>query len=194
MVYFSSDWFDKLAKNNFENVIVSLYREKQFKYLEIGTFEGASLYYLLNNCPNCQAFVIDPFDNFNGTINQLQTFKDNLKEHLHKITIIKGYSKNYLPTFEENTFDCIYVDGDHTSYGVLIDAFLSFPLLKSGGYMIFDDYMWIHNDGSHQIPDENDPRLQDKLNPHTGINIFLSFYKENVQIFAKNWQLIIKKI
>ena len=28
MVQFSSDWFDKLAKDNFENIIVPLYNEK----------------------------------------------------------------------------------------------------------------------------------------------------------------------
>ena len=75
MPTFSSNWFDKLAKPNFDNIL-KYYQNDSFKYLEIGTYEGASLYYVLNNCKNCEATVIDPFI-FKG--DQLQIFNDNLK-------------------------------------------------------------------------------------------------------------------
>lgn len=42
----------------------------------------------------------------------------------------------------ENKFDFIYVDGLHLSQDVLYDALLSFDLLKVGGILIFDDYLW----------------------------------------------------
>jgi predicted O-methyltransferase YrrM len=194
MATFSSNWFETLAKPNFENVIVPIYKNKPFKYLEIGSFEGASLHYLFNNCNDFTASVIDPFDNFNGTHDQLGVFKKNLEGYLHRIDITKGYSHLELHKFQDDTFDVIYIDGDHTSKAALTDALLSFRLLKVGGYLIFDDYVWIHDDGSHQIPDDSDPRLQNILNPFVGINIFWQLHRDSFEIVVKNWQLILKRI
>ena len=39
-------------------------------------------------------------------------------------------------------FDLIYIDGSHQASDVLVDAIMSFELLKLGGVMIFDDYIW----------------------------------------------------
>jgi len=51
-------------------------------------------------------------------------------------------SKEFLRSIEEPTFDFIYIDGDHTAEGVLQDAVLAWRLLKAGGIMAFDDYLW----------------------------------------------------
>ena len=40
----------------------------------------------------------------------------------------------------EYGFDLIYIDGDHSSEGVLLDGLLSWELLRPGGLLIFDDY------------------------------------------------------
>ena len=37
-------------------------------------------------------------------------------------------------------FDIIYIDGAHTMAEVLTDGLLTIPLLRPGGYLIFDDY------------------------------------------------------
>ena len=42
----------------------------------------------------------------------------------------------------EAPFDLIYIDGSHTAADVLTDAVLAFQLLRVGGVMIFDDYLW----------------------------------------------------
>ena len=38
--------------------------------------------------------------------------------------------------------DFIYVDGSHQAHDVLCDAILSFKLLRVGGIVCFDDYLW----------------------------------------------------
>jgi predicted O-methyltransferase YrrM len=43
---------------------------------------------------------------------------------------------------EVGDFDLIYVDASHYAVDVLTDAVLSFKLLKAGGILIFDDYLW----------------------------------------------------
>ena len=58
-------------------------------------------------------------------------------------TILKTKGKKYnLKDGLENYFDLIYVDGAHDSKNVIIDAILSYKLVKQDGIIIFDDYLW----------------------------------------------------
>ena len=142
-----------------------------------------------------RAVVIDPFGNFDGcTDNSVDKFKSNLKDYLNRTIVIQDYSQNVLPILAPNTFDVIYIDGDHTSQAALRDATLSFPLLKSGGLMVFDDYLWIHNVASHTNDNITNREINSPLNPYTGINTFLQQYKDNIEIVVTNWQVIIKKL
>lgn len=54
----------------------------------------------------------------------------------------RGYSHLEVPKLEDNTFDIIYIDGNHLPEYVLEDAVLCFRKLKPEGIMIFDDYGW----------------------------------------------------
>jgi hypothetical protein len=60
-------------------------------------------------------------------------------EELNKIYIHRGYSSSIIPTFLDDSFDIIYIDGNHDSPYVLEDAILSLKKVKNGGYLIFDD-------------------------------------------------------
>jgi predicted O-methyltransferase YrrM len=42
----------------------------------------------------------------------------------------------------EPPFDLIYVDGSHQASDVLTDSIITFQLLRVGGVMTFDDYVW----------------------------------------------------
>ena len=75
------------------------------------------------------------------------------------------------------------MDGDHSSLAAFTDGMLSLPLLKVGGIMVFDDYLW----------DYYDKNLSDTRNPYIGINLFCDLYKDKIEIIEKNWQVIIKK-
>ena len=61
----------------------------------------------------------------------------------HKVTIKEGRSGEVLRTLPLRHYDVIYVDGSHTARDVLQDAVLGWGLLKRGGLMIFDDYLWV---------------------------------------------------
>lgn len=59
--------------------------------------------------------------------------------------VCKGLSQNVLLNNEfdtqfANPFDCIYLDGDHTGPGTILDAVLCWRKLAVGGLMIFDDF------------------------------------------------------
>jgi predicted O-methyltransferase YrrM len=59
-----------------------------------------------------------------------------------KITVVRGFSHNEIPKFEDESFDIIYIDGNHEPDYVLEDAVLAFRKLKIDGLLIFDDYGW----------------------------------------------------
>ncbi len=71
------------------------------------------------------------------------TYKKKIA-HKHNITIVQRSTTNFLVDewANKSQYDFIYIDADHTTVGVLLDAELSWPLLKSGGIMAFDDLTW----------------------------------------------------
>jgi predicted O-methyltransferase YrrM len=94
---------------------------------------------------------------------------------------IKKDSKEYLSSSNAE-FDFIYIDGDHSAEGVYNDAILSFPLLKSGGILAFDDYLWEH------------PSRDVDLKPLNGIDKFLKNNELRIKILQKGYQVWIEKL
>lgn len=94
------------------------------------------------------------------------------------ICLAKILNQNFL-----NYFDLIYIDGSHEAPDVLSDATLSFPLLKVGGVMIFDDYLWRSARGG--------PLHSPKL----AVDAFLNIYFHKMRImWSPNSQVCAKKI
>lgn len=110
--------------------------------LEVGSFEGASAVWLMDNRPHLKLNCVDvfgqKFDDVTGTYEE--RFDRNVAEYGNRIKKYKDLSKKVLTGFLEDSFDFIYIDGDHSYEGALSDANLAWPLLKKGGIIIFDDY------------------------------------------------------
>jgi cephalosporin hydroxylase len=107
-----------------------------------------------------------------------------------KIVVHKGYSDECLSRLiaegKKGYFDFIYVDGSHQAADVLTDAVLSFKLLKVGGVMVFDDYLW-----SEQLPSGKDLLRCPK--PAIDAFVNLNFRKLNV-LSAPLRQLYVQKV
>ena len=191
MVY-TTNWFEMQAKKNFDEIVLKYFDpEKEIQYLEIGTFEGKSVNYIIDNLfknIKSKATIIDPFneiklkDGFKYPITY-DRFLENTYNNINKINIIKGLSAIELRKFEyKETFDLIYIDGDHTCVSVLEDIILSFPLLKKNGLLVVDNYEMDY------------PSNDYTLIPHDAIDSFLHCYKNEIEIIIKNYQVIVKKI
>jgi hypothetical protein len=77
----------------------------------------------------------------------------------------RDFSHNVVPTFEDNFFDIAYIDGNHETEFVYKDAVMTFPKVKSGGYIIFDDYNWVETKaGIDKFVEENKSTLESVLN------------------------------
>ena len=166
-------------------------------FLEVGSFEGLSACWLLNNVLTSDSnklTCIDTFD-FAGqgsyylrglgsetmTIEELFDYNIKLTGSAHKVRKIVGQSRDVLRTLSPSEYDYIYIDGSHLAADVLEDAVLSWPLLKKGGVLTFDDYQW-----------EGDPN---PLNcPRIAIDAFLIVFKTRYKLIHKSYQVSVEKM
>jgi predicted O-methyltransferase YrrM len=95
-----------------------------------------------------------------------------------KTIVHRGFSNKELLKFKDETFDIIYIDGNHEPEYVMEDAVLSFRKLKKGGVMIFDDYDFNGPDGTAR-----------------GIDGFISgYHKRMSKLGMQEFQVFLKKL
>ena len=182
----------RLANCWYDHIPVAEYSDKPIRYLEIGTFYGANLLSVAKSYalhPDSKLHCIDPWEDYEHypeykgkQPNIYDTFMKNLDllgDEKGKVTVHRGYSNQVVPTLEDDSFDIIYIDGNHEPEYVLEDAVLCFRKLKRGGILIFDDYGW------------GGPDLTTR-----GINAFISGYHKRIHNLglAAGSQMITRKI
>lgn len=178
---FTEDWFSGNIPT--WRRLLSRLKGKPVRFLEIGTFEGRSAVWVLENIlthPESKLFVVDHWK-YVGENNKdvFSTFKKNIAPYKDKVQILKGYSRNMLRNLKAPQFDFVYIDANRHSQNVLEDAVLSFPLLKPGGTMIFDDYT--HNK-EHTVDC-----------PRPGIDAFMNMYANEIKVLHTKWQVVLQK-
>ena len=143
----------RLANNWISIIPLDHFSTRPIKYLEIGTLYGANLLSVADSYashPDSTLVCIDPWEDYDDYQEYKEkqqsiykTFLSNIEETVkNNITVHRGYSHKIVPTLENESFDIIYIDGNHEPDYVLEDAVLSFRKLKTGGIMIFNDYGW----------------------------------------------------
>ncbi|MCO6450861.1 MAG: class I SAM-dependent methyltransferase [Caldilineales bacterium] len=152
------------------------------RMLEIGSFEGASAVWFLDNIlthPAARLTCIDTFSRQRGEPH----FDHNMRAsgHATKVTKIKARSDEVLPGMELASFDIIYIDGDHRAQGVLMDAVACWLLLKPNGVLIFDDYLW----------GDSLPPIQ---RPQMAVDLFLAAFAPQLEVLAKDYQALVRKL
>jgi len=184
---FTTDWFTGNIPL-WKSILGEFKGRENISCLEIGSFQGRSAVWLLENILTHDSSRITCVDTFKGSPpytdgidnDLLEIFQHNTRAFKDRVTILKG--KSYLVLRDiRDKFDFIYIDGDHDTVPTLEDAVLSFRLLKFGGILIFDDYLWDGGFGTYR-------------NPRTGIDAFLSAYKNQIQLLHNGYQLIVRKV
>lgn len=152
--------------------------------IEIGSLNGCSAVYALESIltgKNTKLYCID--------INETDFLKNNLNPY-NNVTFLKGKScdilRNLTHEGQSKEFaDYVYIDGSHLAVDVLIDAVLSFHLLKPGGVIIFDDYPWgIHTDDQTQKP---------KLGVDCFLHAYQKYYGSITGLNPIGWQVYLMK-
>lgn len=187
MATYSEDWFDKNIP--VWEVILADLKDKPIKALEIGSFEGRSTVWLLENIlthEDSRIVCIDPYKNYRDlekfSMNWeeiRQRFFDNTEPWKHKVKLWQSESSDVL-RFLEDQFDFVYVDGGHESAQCLIDGVLSHLLLKPGGILIFDDYLWAKLSKAPNVP-------------KSAIDAFMDCFSEQYDLISAGYQIALRK-
>ncbi|KZC19522.1 MULTISPECIES: class I SAM-dependent methyltransferase [Rhodanobacter] len=141
---FSTDWFHHNIPH-WEQWLASLRGKSGLRALEIGSFEGRSTLWLCENILTATDSSIDCLDFFQvdpvyGDYHA--RFRANTAAWRERIREFQGSSFDSLRRVE-GPYDIAYIDGWHSAFGALADGVMAWPLLKVGGVMIFDDYLWV---------------------------------------------------
>lgn len=189
---YTQDWFSHNI-GNFQHIKGELKTVNHI--LEIGCFEGRATCWMLENMLSHDGDII-VIDTFAGSAehgeldltDMRKTFEDNVAE-VRKET--QNLTALQMPSYEglsalvgdglQGYFDFIYVDGSHTAPDVLTDACMAFGLLRQGGVMLFDDYMWMAQPGIL-----NQPKI--------AIDAFTTIFSNQSIIRMTGYQLAIQKV
>jgi predicted O-methyltransferase YrrM len=203
---FTKDWFG-WAPPVWEQLIPMLPERK--KFLEIGSFEGRSTVWIVENMMEDGGFI-DCIDTWQGGEEHGTEDMDSVEKRFdqnvallkakfpkREAVKLKGSSVSVLAGNmcvagnihedleggdydNKETYDFIYIDGSHIAKDVLTDACMAWPLLKPKGIMVFDDYVW------------GDPR--DILHrPKVAIDAFTNIFAEEVEVIHVGYQLVVRK-
>jgi hypothetical protein len=140
---FSADWVNVGGRVADWTAALAPYKGRPDVHaLEIGSFEGRSALWFLDHVLTDDSSTITCIDPFGPGYEA--TFDANVEAsgRAHRVVKLKGLSSQVLRSLEPNSYDFIYIDGCHLASCAYLDAALSWDLLKVGGTMIFDDYVW----------------------------------------------------
>jgi len=187
---FTQDWFSHNIPN-FEIIKANLSECKSI--LEIGCFEGRATCWMLENMLSLDGDIVC-VDTFKGSEEHTQIeLSDVYKLWQYNVDASRGEDQCvacYIGTSyemlgrlisEEQRFDFIYIDGSHTASDVMTDACMAWGLLKHGGIMLFDDYVW-----------EDAPGILHR--PKLGVDYFTTLFSEQNQLVLLGYQLALRKL
>tara|TARA_R100001163_G_C5015574_1_gene160046 strand:- start:336 stop:953 length:618 start_codon:yes stop_codon:yes gene_type:complete len=145
--------------------------------LEIGFYKGGSAFIMMSLDENLKLTSVDPVQNvstemtgqtdFSGEEKAIETICENFSD---RFTFIRKRSQDVRPDLEGQSFDMIYIDGDHWEDGIRNDFQLMLDLdIKYG---LVDD--WVQPVGGFKsVPTVWFEEFKDKLKVKT------SFYRKD---------------
>jgi predicted O-methyltransferase YrrM len=189
---FTQDWFSGNIPV-WEHYLKPFINLAELQVLEIGSWEGRSTCWLIDNIMTHESSRITCVDTFEGSLEHNsyessyirsigERFDFNIArtQCLEKVQKVVGKSSEALRSLPLNYYDLAYIDGSHIASDVLEDTILVWSLVKVGGYIIFDDYLF-------GFPDH--PEWNTKI----GIDAFINVFKDKFRIVHKAYQIIIEK-
>jgi glycosyltransferase involved in cell wall biosynthesis/predicted O-methyltransferase YrrM len=191
---FTQDWFS-INISVWEQFLRSLVNQPDLRALEIGSWEGRSTCWLLDNVLTHESARITCVDSFAGGAEHqamgdhyLQTIEERFDFNIakagstDKVRKVVGQSQLVLRSLPNHSFHLAYIDGSHIASDVLEDTILAWRLVKIGGLLIFDDYGFRFGEGIDEKP------------PKAAIDAFLSLFDKKIKLIHQGYQVIVEKV
>lgn len=182
---FSKDMFDDRIPV-WSRVLGPFKGRADLGYLEVGVFEGKSVVWMLENILTDPSSHVTAVDIFPGELKSTFLRNVELAGRTEAVTAIEGLSSVELRKLPLQDYDIIYIDGSHTADDVLADAVLAWGLLKPGGVMIFDDFLWVGRGGGNLLPEE--------LRPALGVSSFIAAYRNEIEVLENGYQVLLRRV
>jgi predicted O-methyltransferase YrrM len=187
---FTSDWFSHRIPA-WRKHLLPIYQTRETHWLEIGSHEGRSAIWTMDNVlkhPRSHITCVDPWmkDEFEGRFDSnIAAAMEHLRRSQGFVVKRKGFSDRVMRTMDYATVDVAYIDGDHQGKSALADAVHAWPLIKTGGHLIFDDYKWNFS---------TEAERKAKLPARHGIDAFLKLWASELKVVHHDYQVIIQKV
>lgn len=127
---------------------------------EIGTWRGDFAAVILRERRPRRLFLVDPWEHreegdyeqasYGGRMEGGQQTLDAMHRSVlerfsteieaGRVTVLRSRSTDAAATFQQESLDWVYIDGDHSYEGVKADLEAYFPAVKPGGLIAGDDY------------------------------------------------------
>jgi Methyltransferase domain len=185
---FTKNWFTHKVPS-WTQMLKEFKGKPDVSYLEIGTFEGRSALWLLENIltnPTSKITIIDAFEE-----DSYRTFTSNiaLSGEANKFKILAGLSAEKIKELPLNSIDFAYIDGSGKGIVMLSDLVNTWNLVKVDGIIICSRYSLDKGLREALELQSNDP------GPYEAIDAFLRLYKPYIKVLAfEENQVIFRKI
>ena len=179
---FTSDW-TSTHYSNWATWFAAYRDQPDVRILEIGSFEGRSAVWFLTHVlthPTAHLICVDPMP---WPVNPPRPrFMHNIQltGKVRQVTLIQERSEIALTKLQPASFDIIYIDGAHDAINVLADGMYSWELLKIGGLMLFDDYLW-------------EPDRPEHSRCQRAIDLLLKQFGSKKTLVYEGYQILIRK-
>jgi hypothetical protein len=185
---FTENWFTSKIPS-WTQILKEFKGKPDINYLEIGTFQGRSALWLLENILTHPASKITIVDAFEENTYKTFTSNINLSGEANKFKILAGFSTEKLKELPSNSIDFAYIDGSGKGIVMLSDLVNTWNLLKVDGIIICSRYSLDKVLREALELQQNDP------GPYEAIDAFLKLYKPYIKVIAfQENQVIFRKI
>jgi predicted O-methyltransferase YrrM len=185
------NWFNMShARENFERYAP---RRRKLSCLQVGAYTGDATKWMVDNILTKEGSVLFDVDTWEGSEEPVHknmdwsdvytTYTEKNKEAIDSGKVFPRImtSDKFFATRPDEEFDFIYIDGDHTAFGVVRDITNAYRVLKVGGILALDDYTWTLNQG-------------DFYDPKPAIDWFINVSGDRLEKIILNGQAWFKKV
>jgi predicted O-methyltransferase YrrM len=165
--------------------------EPNLKFLQIGTFTGGASVWLLDNVLTDVSSTLTDVDTWQGSpdesVHMQMDFEDVYATYKAKVKPYKNVhhvrttSAEFFKSQKPDTYDFIYIDGDHTAKATYEDGVGAWSCVAQKGIIAFDDYLW-----GVELEDQS-------LAPKPGIDKFLEEHSGEYELVYQGHQVWIQK-